>query len=305
MVMGAPGFPHDVNLFDAVIWLNAGTVAVRVGAVIVFGLIVVRVGNSLINRLFSHSKGRVPGLELDETRAKTLAGLLRSALRYITGIVAILMILDLVGIDTKALLGGAAVLGLAVGFGAQNLVRDIITGFFIIYERQYDVGDYVAIAGVSGIVEQIGLRTTVLRDWSGDVHTVPNGLVDKTTNSSRRGSRAIVEVPVAYTEDLRQVIGLMQKACDDVAREMPVILEGPKVMGIKQLGDSGAVILVWARTEPLSQWNVERELRLRLKEALDKGGIEIPYPRLVVYNREEDVRDNGHEPAKGETPGRS
>ncbi|MGI6164017.1 MAG: mechanosensitive ion channel family protein [Bacillota bacterium] len=288
MVMGVPGFSYDVNLFDASLWLNAGAVAARVGAVIVLALVVIRVGNSLINRLFSHPQARVPGLELDQTRAKTLAGLLRSALRYITGIVTLLMILDLVGIDTKALLGGAAVFGLAVGFGAQNLVRDIITGFFIIYEHQYDVGDYVTIAGVSGIVEQIGLRTTVLRDWSGDVHTVPNGLVDKTTNSSRRGSRALVEVPVAYTEDLRQVTSLFQIVCDEAAKEMPVILEGPKVLGVNKLGESGAVVLVWAKTEPLNQWIVERELRLRLKEAMDKAGMETPYPRLVVYNRGED-----------------
>ena len=106
-------------------------------------------------------------MAIDESRVKTLTGLLQSTLRYVTSIVAFLMILDLLGIDTKALLGGAAVLGLAVGFGAQNLVRDVITGFFLIYERQYDVGDYVSLAGVSGIVEQIGLRTTIIREFSG------------------------------------------------------------------------------------------------------------------------------------------
>ncbi|HHY12188.1 MAG TPA: mechanosensitive ion channel family protein [Firmicutes bacterium] len=273
---------YGVNLVDTDFWLSTGAVVARIGAVIVMALLVVKIGNSLINKLLSEPKGKVPGLPIDEARAETLSGLLRSTLRYVTGIVALLMVLDLLGIDTKALLGGAAVLGLAVGFGAQNLVRDVITGFFLIYERQYDVGDYVTIAGVSGIVEQIGLRTTVLRDWSGDVHTVPNGLVEKTTNSSRRGSRALVEVPVSYAADLRQVIDIMEQVCEQAAEELPAIREGPRVLGVKQLGESGVVLLVWARAEPLSQWNVERELRLRIKEALDTAGIEVPYPRLVV-----------------------
>lgn len=283
MVMGMQGVSYGANLFETEFWISAGGVIARIGAVIVMALIVIKIGNSIIRKLFSEPKGKVPGLAIDETRARTLSSLLRSTLRYVTGIVALLMILDLLGIDTKALLGGAAVLGLAVGFGAQNLVRDIITGFFLIYERQYDVGDYVTIAGVSGVVEQIGLRTTVLRDWSGDVHTVPNGLVEKTTNSSRRGARALVEVPVSYTADLRQVIDILERVCAQAAKELPVIREGPKVLGVKQLGESGVVLLVWARTEPLSQWSVERELRLRIKQALDIAGIEVPYPRLVVY----------------------
>jgi len=276
-----------MDVIDMSVLVGVGGIAARIAAVVVLALVAVKAGDSLIDRVF-FKPSKSKGWKADEPRARTLSGLLKSALRYAAGIVSFLTVLELLGIDTKALLGGAAILGLAVGFGAQNLVRDIITGFFIIYERQYDVGDYVTIAGVSGTVEEIGLRTTTLRDWSGDVHIVPNGLVEKTTNSSRAGSRALVEVSIAYEEDIRQAISVLQKVCDQVATEMPVILEGPRVLGVTRLADSGVAISVWARTKPLEQWGVERELRLRLKEALDRAGIEIPYPRMVVYQRQEE-----------------
>lgn len=286
-------------IFDKPVLMSAGSVFAKIAAVIVLSLVAVRAGDSLIDRVFFKSS-KAKTWKTDEARARTLSGLLKSALRYTVGVVSFLTVLDLLGIDTRALLGGAAILGLAVGFGAQNLVRDIITGFFIIYERQYDVGDYVTIAGVSGIVEEMGLRTTTLRDWSGDVHIVPNGLIEKTTNSSRAGSRALVEVSIAYEEDIRRAISVLQEVCDQVAKEMPVILEGPRVLGVTKLGDSGITISVWAKTKPLEQWAVERELRLRLKEALDEEGIEIPYPRMVVIRRkEENIAGGGGDPGSG------
>jgi len=285
------GFPFKslfgLKAFDMSVVLNIGGVLARIVAVIVLAMISVKVGDSLINRLFLKPSKKVPGWRLEETRAKTLSSLLKSALRYMAGIVSLLMVLELLGIDTKAVIGGVAIVGLAIGFGAQNLVRDVITGFFIIYERQYDVGDYVSVAGVSGVVEEIGLRTTRLRDWSGDVHIVPNGLVEKTTNKSKAASRALVEVSVAYEEDIRKAISVLQKVCDRASSEIPSIVEGPKVLGVSKLADSGITLTVWAKTRPLEQWGVERELRLRLKEALDKAGIEIPYPKMVVFQKRE------------------
>ncbi|MBC7338891.1 MAG: mechanosensitive ion channel family protein [Firmicutes bacterium] len=261
-----------------------GRVASRLVLVLVLALVAVKVADIVVARLFRPRPGtRV--WQLEESRSRTLASLVRSAVRYTVTIFAALMVLDLVGIDTKSLLGGVAIAGLAIGFGAQNLVRDVISGFFIIYERQYDVGDYIKAAGVAGVVEEVGLRVTKLRDWSGEVHVIPNGQIDITTNLSRAGSRALVEVSVAYEADLRRAISVMQEACDRAARELPAITEGPTVLGVKELGDSGVKLLVWARTQPLEQWGVERELRLRLKEALDAAGIEIPYPRVVVYDR--------------------
>lgn len=263
---------------------SVGRVAGRLGLVLVLALVGVRLADVVVARLFRARPGtRV--WQVEESRSRTLASLLRSAIRYTVTILAGLTVLDLLGVDTKSLLGGVAIAGLAVGFGAQNLVRDIISGFFIIYERQYDVGDYIKAAGVAGVVEEVGLRVTKLRDWSGEVHVIPNGQIDITTNLSRAGSRALVEVSVAYEADLRRAMAVMQEACDRAARELPAITEGPTVLGVKELGDSGVTLLVWARTQPLEQWAVERELRLRLKEALEAAGIEIPYPRVVVYER--------------------
>jgi len=274
-----------------------GHVVSRLALVVVLALVGVKLADVLVARLFRPRPGtRV--WQLEENRSRTLASLLRSTIRYTVTIFAGTMLLDIVGVDTKSLLGGVAIAGLAIGFGAQNLVRDVITGFFIIYERQYDVGDYIKAAGVSGVVEELGLRVTKLRDWSGEIHVVPNGRIDITTNLSRAGSRALVEVSVAYEADLRRAMSVMQEACDRAAREIPTILEGPRVLGVKELGASGVNILIWARTQPLEQWAVERELRLRLKEALDAAGIEIPYPRLVVYDRSE-RGTNGDQVSRG------
>ena len=271
-----------MKFLESELWLSVGSTVAKLGAILVVSYAIVRIGNSLIGRIFASPAEKSRPIAIDENRAKTLSGLLKNALRYAMGIIALFMVLDLFGIDTKALLGGAAVLGLTISFGAQNLVRDVISGFFLIYERQYDVGEYVNIAGVSGVVEQVGLRTTVLRDWSGDVHTVPNGLIDKTTNCSRSASRALVEVTVPYSQDLEKVTQVMQGVCDAARRELESIVEGPRVLGVSKLGESGATFLIWAKTEPLSQWGVERYLRLKLKEALDAASIEISYPRVVV-----------------------
>ncbi len=286
------GFPwclsSNVSFFESEFWLSTGAVVVKISAILIVAYTMVRIGNSLIGRFFARPAEKSHPFAIDESRAKTLSGLLKNALKYVMGLIVLFMVLDVFGIDTKALLGGAAVLGLTISFGAQNLVRDVISGFFIIYERQYDVGEYVKIAEVSGVVEQVGLRTTVLRDWSGDVHTVPNGLVDKTTNCSRSASRALVEVSVPYAEDLEKVTQVMQDVCEKVKSELPSIVEGPRVLGVTKLGELGPTFLIWARTEPLSQWSVERHIRFRLKEALDAASIEISYPRVVVHKEEAD-----------------
>jgi len=264
--------------------------AARIAAVLVLSYAVVKLGDSLIARVFQKA-ARTRSPRVADSRGKTLAGLLRSALRYSIGTVVLLTVLDLTGIDTKALLGGAAIFGLAIGFGAQNLVRDVLTGFFIIYEHQFDIGDYISAAGLSGIVEEIGLRTTRLRDYSGDVHVIPNGLVDKTTNKSRAGSRALIEVTIAFEEDTRKAIGVIQAACDQMAREHPEITDGPMALGVSRLDACGPTIEVWARTKPLEHFAIEREMRLRVKEALQKAGISMPFQRVMVAPAPADLKN--------------
>lgn len=282
-----PGTTREPGRHVQVDWSGlsaAGRVAVRLAVVLALAVVTVKLADVLVGRYFRPRPGG--GVwQIEEGRARTLASLVRSAVRYTVSIFAGLMVLDLVGIDTKSLLGGVAVVGLAVGFGAQNLVRDVISGFFILYERQYDVGDYIKAAGVAGVVEEVGLRVTRLRDWSGEVHVIPNGKIEITTNLSRAGSAALVEVTVGYEADLRLAARVMQEACDRAARELPAVTEGPRVLGVKELGESGVKFLVWARARPLEHWAVERELRLRLKEALEAAGIAIPYSRVEVYGR--------------------
>lgn len=268
-------------MFDKVVLIGLVGTAVRVAVVIMVTAVLVKLGDSLINRILVNAP-KFGRSHMDEARGKTLASILKSALRYAASTAAVLTVLQLVGIDINALLGGVAIVGLAVGFGAQSLVKDVITGFFIIYERQYEVGDYISAAGVSGVVEDVGLRTTRLRDWSGDVHVVPNGLIDKTTNSSEADSRALVQIPLAHDEDVRRAMAIMQGVCDEVAKESPVIVDGPRPLGIGSMDALGVVVTVWARTKPLEHWAVERELRLRIKEALDREGIKRPNPLLRV-----------------------
>jgi small-conductance mechanosensitive channel len=271
--------------FNSAILVTFGLAAVKIIGVFIGAGILVKLGDSIIERVFETSTKVGP--HVDKERAKTLSGILKSSLRYTVSILAFLIILELVGIDTKALLGGVAVVGLAVSFGAQNLVRDVITGFFIIYERQYDVGDYIITAGLSGVVEEVGLRTTRLRDWSGDVHIIPNGLVDKTTNRSRAAARALAKVTIPYEVDVKHAIKVIQDAVEGMAEEFPVIVAGPRVLGISDFVDSGTVINIWARTKPLEQWGIERAMRLRVREALKAAGIDIAYPRVVVMNQDD------------------
>lgn len=276
---------------DRVAMVYAGSAA-RIALVIGLALALTKLVNSLIRSLFEHY-GKPNGAKLDEQRRRTLLSLLTSTVKYIMGGIALVTILEILNIDTKPILGGAAVLGLAVGFGAQSLVKDVITGFFIIYERQYDIGDYISVAGVSGVVEELGFRATRLRDFSGEVHIIPNSLVTITTNRSREGSRALIEVTIAYEEDVRRAMNAIQQVCDEFARESKVILEGPRVLGISRLDQYGVTFQVWAKSKPLEQWGVERELRLRIKEGLDRAHIEVPGPRMILVDRPAAMSETG------------
>jgi len=239
---------------------------------------------------FIHSIFSIKGyskLQLDESKKKTLTSLLKSILRYVIYFVAGINILEVFGINTTSLLTAAGIGGLAVGFGAQNLVKDIISGFFIIFENQYNIGDYVETAGVSGMVEELGLRTTSLRDFGGQLHIIPNGEVTLVTNHSRGVMRALVTVGVTYEQDLEEIIAILDKELKKLRATSSEIVEGPTVLGITELRPSEVVLTVLARTLPMQQWSVERQIRKVIFEVFAREGIEIPYPRTVYINREE------------------
>lgn len=258
-----------------------GERVLRVIVVAVFARLTLRFGRVLIDKIFHPPDASGKGYFV-EKKAKTLGALLKSILRYSVYFVSLLIILEMFQLPTASILTSAGILGLAVGFGAQNLVRDVITGFFLIFEDQFSVGDYIAAAGVEGVVEEIGFRTTKIRDFGGQLHIIPNGIIEKISNYSSGNMRVMLEIQIAYEENVERAIGVLEAACQALAAEDPNIVEGPRVLGVQDLADSGVRLLLWAKTLPMEQWGVARKLRQRAKEQLDLAGIEIPYPRTVV-----------------------
>jgi small-conductance mechanosensitive channel len=223
-----------------------------------------------------------------EQRAITLAGIFKGVSKIVIVLIAGLTILDILGINTAPLIAGAGVAGLAISFGAQNLIRDFISGFFILLENQYRIGDVIRAAGVSGQVEDMNLRITVLRDLEGVAHFIPNGEIKVVSNLAKEWSRAVVNVGVAYKEDLDRVVSVLNTVGQELSRD-PIfgqgILEPPQVLGVENFGESQVTLRIVTKTRPLKQWETARELRRRIKAAFDNEGIEMPYPHRVVYSR--------------------
>ncbi len=248
--------------------------------IIVVMIISIRLMNMVVDRFFDQkAKFKLIG---EQKKVDTLRGIIKSILRYGIYFIAFTPILETVGIRVSSLIAAAGIGGLAIGFGAQNLVRDVITGFFILLEDQFQVGDYIEVVDKSGIVEDITLRVTKLKDFNGDLHIIPNGIIDKVTNKSRDNMRALVEVGISYKENVGKIIDVLENICKEMAKKNDKIVEGPTVLGITNLGESGIIISIDAKTLPMEQWGIERELRKRIKDQFDKIGIEIPYPKRVV-----------------------
>jgi small conductance mechanosensitive channel len=233
-------------------------------------------------------RGGRGSVEERENRAKTLVGVFRNAATMVIIAGGILMLLDEVGVPIAPLMGGAAVFGLAVAFGAQSLIKDFFSGFMILLEQQYMVNDVIKIGDISGQVERISLRTTVLRDLEGRVHFVPHGQITSTTNMTHGWSRAVFDIGVAYKEDVNRVMDVLVELGKQLRRDPefgPLILEDPVMLGVDSLADSAVVLKFFLKTRPLRQWPVKRELLRRIKVAFDELGIEIPYPHRTVFHR--------------------
>ncbi|UTI66390.1 mechanosensitive ion channel family protein [Paraconexibacter antarcticus] len=226
-----------------------------------------------------------------EQRMDALSGVLRSIVSFVIGLIAGFMILGAVGIDLRPLLAGAGILGLAVGFGAQSLVKDFLSGVFILVEDQFGVGDIVQIdADASGTVELVSLRTTRLRAVDGTVWHVPNGQINKVGNKSQLWSRSLLDVEVAYDTDLEHAKQVIQDTADIVWKEHDSVLEQPDLWGVEALGANGVTIRLVVKTTPAEQWRVSRLLRERIKAAFDEAGIEIPFPQQTVWHRPAEER---------------
>jgi small conductance mechanosensitive channel len=243
------------------------------------------------------SKHNYRGSDQDRiNRAETLVDVFRNTVSMLIIVSGIIMISDELGVPVAPLLGGAAMLGLAVAFGAQNLIRDYFTGFMVLLEDQYGIKDIVRIGTITGRVEKITLRMTMLRDIEGIVHFIPHGTITTVSNLTHGWSRALIEVTVAYKENVDRVIEILRELAIDLRKDAEfgkMIIEDPEMLGLETLGNFGVSIRFLVKTVPMQQWTIKRELHRRIKKKFDELGIEIPYPQQVVhYRAEEDEAQN-------------
>jgi small conductance mechanosensitive channel len=232
-------------------------------------------------------------------RAETIGALLRSIASFTVWVVAALMVMGELGLNLGPLIAGAGIVGVAFGFGAQNLVRDFITGIFMLVEDQYGVGDIIDAGPASGTVEAVSLRTTRLRDDDGIVWHIPNGTIQRIGNKSQKWSRALLDVDVAYDTDVDFAGEVIKRTLDDIAKSekwSDVILEEPEVWGAEDLGPDGITIRLVVKTLPSAQFKVARHVRARIKASFEEAGIEIPFPQRDIWDRSGDGGESKEQP---------
>ncbi|SDL79113.1 mechanosensitive ion channel family protein [Sediminibacillus halophilus] len=246
-------------------------------------MIAAPLGKKIITKTLSGAGRRE---KVSEGRIKTLEKLLINVYSYVLIFLFIVMLFGVFEIPIGPLLAGAGVLGLAIGFGAQGLVSDVVTGFFLLLEKQVEVDEYVTLGGFDGIVEEIGLRTTKIRSFDGTLNFVPNREISSVSNHSRGTMRALVDIGISYEDSIDEAMGVLQRICDDFRENDARFAEGPDVLGVQSIGSSDIVLRVLGQTENMMQWEVERDLRKRIKEEFDAAGIDIPYPHQVNVDKQ-------------------
>ena len=274
-----------VNIDTFTRWL--ATSGLRIVLIIVGALVVMRLASFITRRIERTFDDDDPTtMNEREKQAATLGKVMRYVVRVTVWGMAFLIILKEIGVDIGPILAGVGVAGLAIGFGAQSLVKDLLAGVFVLVENQYHVGDVIRASGVSGLVERITLRATTLRDLDGRVHVIPNGAFDVVTNMTKQYSRCVLDIGVAYKEDVDEVMAVLQELGDEMAADpkySTVITAPLEVLGVEDFGDSSVVIRMRFTTIPMQQWMVAREFRRRVKKTFDAKGIEIPFPHRTVY----------------------
>ena len=261
------------------------TSGLRILFIVILMIFALKFSQIIAGRLLNFFISRQDDVEMQK-RADTLSSVIKYALNIVIFIVAVLMVMDQLGIQIGPILAAAGVVGLAVGFGAQSLVQDVISGFFILLEDQIRVGDVIDIAGKGGLVEQVNLRMVILRDLSGNVHYVRNSQINIVTNMTKEYSRYVFDIGVAYKEDVDKVIEVIKEVDEDLRDDEKFkadILEPIEILGLDQFGDSALIIKARIKTMPIKQWSAAREFNRRLKRAFDERKIEIPFPHRTIY----------------------
>jgi moderate conductance mechanosensitive channel len=277
----------ELLMASAVSFTRSGLVIV---VVVIGGWLAIRMIRVLLNRMEAmlikakEAMETVPGST--RKRVVTLTGILYTIGRFVAWAIVVILCLDQVGVNVAPIIAGAGIVGLAFGFGAQNLVRDVIGGFFIILEDQVRVGDVAKVNGTGGLVEAITFRTIVLRDLAGVVHVFPNGTINDLSNMTKSWSAYVMDVGVAYKEDTDRVVEVMKDVGEKLQQDpefQDKIVHPIEVFGVDNFGESEVTIKARIKTQPIQQWTVGREYRRRLKKAFDANGIEIPFPHLSLY----------------------
>lgn len=269
-------------------WISLGGAAAsltRIVVIVLLAWLLIRVLQRAVKTMRERIASRMDDREAAK-RAQTLGRVFRYLVAVVVSLIAGMLVLGELGVSVAPILGAAGVVGLAVGFGAQSLVKDYFTGFFLLLENQIRQGDVIKIGDHAGSVEEVTLRYVQLRDYDGNVHYVPNSTITTVINMSRGFSNAVMDIGVAYRENIDDVMEVMRDVAVQM-REQPEfmgkIMADLEIAGVESWGDSAVVIRCRFRTLPLEQWGVKREYLRRLKAAFDAKGIEIPYPHLTVY----------------------
>ena len=272
-------------------WLASD--GLRIVLILFMSWVVTRIARRVIPRVLSSVMlGQASTADHDEVmkRSETLSSVFVGAAVSLIYVSALFMVLTEIGVPIGPVLGGFGIAGIAVGFGAQYLVRDLIAGVFILAENQYRTGDVVTLAGISGLVESINLRRTVVRDLDGQVHVIPNGEITVASNKTKYWSRVNLDVGVAYKEDVDRVIRVLNEIGDEIAADPYyglMLITPPQVLRLNALDDSAVTFKMLGDCKPMKQWEIMGEMRRRIKIRLDAEGIEIPFPHQTVYWGEE------------------
>jgi small-conductance mechanosensitive channel len=268
---------------DTDMWISVAVVLGRIVLILVVSRIVLSILNRIIDHLTAERESH--RLKLRSRRVQTVGRLLKNAASYTLYFIVILLILGEFNIDLAPLLAGAGVLGLAIGFGAQSLVKDVITGFFIILEDHFAVGDVIQTGAFRGTVELIGLRATRIRSWTGEVHILPNGSINEVTNFSLHNSLAIADITVAYEEKLDEVTDVIRSVLPKI--EDPNMTGTPELLGVHAMGTTDVVLRITAECKPNAQAAVVRKIHAEVKKAFEEHGMDAPYPKMVTMERKE------------------
>jgi len=276
----------QLGFTDYAQFLKVTHILFKILVILTIAFILLKVTGKLIKKVMLQLKIRAGDNHEENKRVETMCRVIRYVLTVIIYAVTIIEVLNEIGISIAPILGAAGVVGLAVGFGAQSLIKDYFNGFFLLLENQIRQGDVVEAGGKAGFVEEVTLRHIRMRDYDGDVHYVPNGIITTVTNKSRDYAQSVIDVGVAYRENIDTVMEVMNAVGEDLYRDeqfAPKILSPLEMAGVDRLDDSAVIVRCRFKVLPLEQWTVRREYFRRIKHAFEQHQIEIPYPHLTLY----------------------